>query len=157
MGFPGIDPELEEEFRAVAEDAGCELYHVERQAGVLRVFLDREDGGVTHEHCETVSRQLSTLLDMSDWGTGRYVLEVSSPGLDRQLYRPRDYERFCGSLLRVTYSYLDGTERRKRTIVGRLVAFDAAASRLELQEVDSEAPLAVPMDAVHKARLEPEL
>ena len=55
---------------------------------------------------------------MLDFGTGRYVLEVSSPGLDRQLYKPRDYERFAGRLARVTYE--DPETGKKRTDVARL-------------------------------------
>src|SRR3954468_1088259 len=93
-----IMPELE----AVAQAVGCELVHAELKGGVLRLFVDRPEG-VTLAECEQVSRQVSALLDVLDFGAGRYVLEVSSPGLDRQLYRPPDYERFAGHLARVTY------------------------------------------------------
>jgi ribosome maturation factor RimP len=89
-----LTPELEQ----IAAASGCELVHAELKGGVLRVFLDRPEGqgAVTLEDCSHVSRQVSALLDVLDFGTGRYVLEVSSPGLDRQLYKPRDYERFAG-------------------------------------------------------------
>ncbi|HET9678390.1 MAG TPA: hypothetical protein VFP21_12905, partial [Solirubrobacterales bacterium] len=78
----------------------------------------KEDGGVALADCERVSRHVSAYLDVLDFGGGRYVLEVSSPGLDRQLYQPRDYERFAGRLARVTFE--DPETGRKRTEVARL-------------------------------------
>ena len=78
-----ITPEIEQ----VAQAVGCELVHAELKGGVLRLFVDRPEGGVTLADCQLVSKQVSALLDVLDFGTGRYVLEVSSPGLDRQLYR----------------------------------------------------------------------
>ena len=76
--FAEITPEIEQ----VAQAAGCELVHAELKGGVLRLFVDRPEG-VTLADCQLVSRQVSALLDVLDFGTGRYVLEVSSPGLDR--------------------------------------------------------------------------
>jgi hypothetical protein len=80
------------ELAAIAESVGCELVRVEFKGGVLRLMLDREPGserlGVSHEDCANVSRQASALLDVVDFGPARYTLEVTSPGLDRPLYRP---------------------------------------------------------------------
>ncbi|HEX9942553.1 MAG TPA: ribosome maturation factor RimP [Thermoanaerobaculia bacterium] len=109
--------ELAPEIEQIAEAAGCELVHVELKGSVLRVFVDKPDG-VTLADCEHVSKQVSALLDVLDFGTGRYVLEVSSPGLDRQLYKPRDYDRFAGRLARVTFE--DPETGRKKTVVARL-------------------------------------
>lgn len=109
-------PELEQ----VAESSGCELVHVELKGAVLRLILDKPEG-VTLADCERVSKQASALLDVLDFGSQRYVLEVSSPGLDRPLYRPRDYERFKGRLARVTI--LDPETGKKRTVVARLQDF----------------------------------
>lgn len=120
MAHANIDGELMAELAAVAGEAGCELIHAEFRGGTLRMFLDRPEG-VTLDDCERVSRQVSPLLDVTDFGNGRYTLEVSSPGLDRQLYGPQDYERFCGRLVRVTH--VDPETRRKATFVGRLEAF----------------------------------
>ncbi|HRU10899.1 MAG TPA: ribosome maturation factor RimP, partial [Thermoanaerobaculia bacterium] len=113
-----IDAELVAELESLAAASGCELVHCEFKGGVLRLFIDRPDG-VTLEDCEHVSRQASALLDVADFGSSRYTLEVSSPGLDRQLYRPRDYQRFAGRRVRVTYRP-EAAEARKRTVVGRL-------------------------------------
>ncbi len=120
MSQTAIDAKLEAEFAAVAASSGCDLVHVELQSGKLRVFLDRPQG-VTLEDCQTVSKQLSALLDVSDFSQKSYLLEVSSPGLDRELYEPRDYARFCGHLVRVTF--FGGEPRGKMTVVGRLEEF----------------------------------
>jgi ribosome maturation factor RimP len=124
-------PELEQ----VAESAGCELVHAELKGTVLRLILDKPEG-VTLADCERVSKQVSALLDVLDFGSQRYVLEVSSPGLDRPLYRPRDYERFVGRLARVTV--LDRETGKKRTVVARLQGFrpgeGAAATSVEAPE-----------------------
>ena len=69
--------------------------------GVLRLIIDRPDGAVSHRDCEAMSRQLGTLLDVEDLVEGRYTLEVASPGLDRRLYKPADYERFRGHRVKV--------------------------------------------------------
>ena len=82
---------------------------------------------MTLADCEHVSRQVSALLDVLDFGTGRYVLEVSSPGLDRQLYKPRDYDRFAGRLARVTFQ--DPETGKKKTVVARLQGLRRAGER----------------------------
>ncbi|MEM7354122.1 MAG: ribosome maturation factor RimP [Acidobacteriota bacterium] len=120
MSQPALDASMEAEFASVAESSGCELVHVDFRQGKLQVFLDRPQG-VTIDDCQTVSRQLSALLDVSDFGQRSYVLEVSSPGLDRPLYGPKDYERFCGQLVRVTFH--SRSEQAKKTIVGRLESY----------------------------------
>jgi ribosome maturation factor RimP len=125
MANTSIDTELRSELAAVAESLGCELLDVSFQHGNLKLVLDREDGGVTLADCQTVSKQISPLLDIHDFGRGKYTLEVSSPGLDRVLYGPRDYRRFTEHLVRVTF--LSGPERKKRTLVGRLERFDEDA------------------------------
>lgn len=152
-----LTPELEREIEAVVEHNGCELWHAEFKGGLLRLYIDRPDapGGVDLSDCEIVSKQVSALLDVMDFGPGRYTLEVSSPGLDRRLHRPRDYERFAGSLARVTYR--DPETGNKRTDVGRLGGYreDERTVLLELREGDDA--VSVPLDAVESARLEIEL
>jgi ribosome maturation factor RimP len=109
--------ELRPELEQIAAAAGCELVHVELKGGVLRLILDRPEGGVNLADCELVSKQASAYLDVADFGKSRYVLEVSSPGLDRQLYKTADVERFLGKLARVAFTAPDGA---KKTVVGRL-------------------------------------
>jgi ribosome maturation factor RimP len=95
-------------------------------AGVTHAALS----GVTHDDCANVSREVSTILDVEDVVPGAsYTLEVSSPGLDRKLVRPRDWERFVGSRVRlVTHEAIDG----QKAFDGRLQAFRDGRATLEL-------------------------
>lgn len=153
-----IDGDLEAELAAVAGQAGCELIHAEFRGGTLRIFLDRPEG-VTLDDCTRVSKEVSALLDVLDFGRGRYTLEVSSPGLDRPLYRTADYERFVGRLIRLTRR--DPETRAKETFVGRLEAFRPAVPEREsaVAVVDSRngERREVRLAEIEKARLEIEL
>lgn len=156
--------ELRPEIERIAEYTGCELWHVELKGGTLRVFLDKPEG-VTLADCEHVSKLLSAYLDVVDFGKSRYVLEVSSPGLDRQLYQPRHYERFVGHKVRVTLE--DPGTGKRRTVTGRLEAFekpgDAPEGDLEktARVVVVEEPkgerLEIALRDIRQARLEIEL
>ncbi len=101
-----LKPETLEEIRAIARRKGCRLLDVEPSGSGgglgVRVVLEREDGSpVTIEECEAVSREVSTLLDGADEIGHRYLLEVSSAGLDRKLYSIDDARRFVGRRVRV--------------------------------------------------------
>jgi len=90
----------------VGAGEGIEIVDVEfKGAGsrrVLRVFIDKPEG-ISHADCEFMSRQIGTILDIEDVVPGgAYHLEVSSPGIERRLKRPRDFERFVGQKVRVT-------------------------------------------------------
>jgi ribosome maturation factor RimP len=147
-----LSAEVLEELDAIAHGSGCELIHGELKGGTLRLFIDRE-GGVNLADCETVSRQASAFLDLIDFGSGRYLLEVSSPGLDRQLYGPRDYERFTGHRVRVTFrSPVSG---EKRTIRGSLEGFEPGGeSFATLVDEQTGERLRLPLEAIEVARLE---
>src|SRR6202011_4429987 len=96
----------------VAASSGLEVVEVELRGGgkarMLRIVIDKPVAGavdslagVTHEDCANVSREVGTILDVEDAVPGgSYTLEVSSPGLDRKLTRPADFERFTGSRLK---------------------------------------------------------
>jgi ribosome maturation factor RimP len=158
-GSPRLGPELWDEIESIAEVAGCELVHAEFRGGTLRVTLDRPGTGVTLADCEHVSKQVSALLDVLDFGRERYVLEVSSPGLDRQLYRPKDYQRFVGSTVRVTFLEPDGG--KKRTVVGRLEEMRPAGAAGAEGEItvatEGGETLDLPLPSIQVARLEIEL
>ncbi len=156
MSQTAIDATLEAEFAAVAASSGCEIVHVDFRQGRLQVFLDRPQG-VTLDDCQTVSKQLSALLDVSDFGGASYFLEVSSPGLDREFYGPRDYERFCGQLVRVTF--FSGQPRKKQTLVGSLDRFEPDANgggRISVTEHGHDQRTEISLHDIKKARLEPE-
>jgi ribosome maturation factor RimP len=158
--FAEIIPELE----SVAAASGCELLAAELKGGIMRLILDKPEG-ITLADCQYVSKQASALLDVLDFGTGRYVLEVSSPGLDRQLYRPQDYDRFAGRLARVTMQ--DPETGKKKTVVARLEGLRRPAGADETAGADdAEVVLAddksgerqaIPLKNVKLARLEIEL
>jgi ribosome maturation factor RimP len=139
---------------AVAAEQGCELVHVEFKGGALQIMLDHPEG-VTLAHCEAVSKQSSPLLDLENFGSKRYVLEVTSPGLDRPLYRPVDYQRFQGRRVRVTFR--QGAERTKRTVAGTLESFDPDREVANVREDDGNSALSIPLADIQSARLQIEL
>jgi len=154
----GVDDRLVTELEAIAESVGCELVRVEFKGGVLRLVLDREPSeghpGVSHEDCANVSRQASALLDVVDFGPARYTLEVSSPGLDRPLWRPEDYGRFAGRLARIT---VQPPGERKKTVVARLAGFDPASGGRVTVTTEKGETQVIPLPQVLKARLEIEI
>ena len=153
MQTAGIDPQLRTEFEAVVADSGCELLDVEFHGGVLRLVLDRPDG-VTLGHCQGVAREASALLDLQDFGPGRYTLEVSSPGLDRKLYGLSDYQRFVGQRVKITWQ--TAKMEHKRTITGRLNEYRSDDQEIEVLD-DDDLPHTIAVDDVLVGRLDPEL
>src|SRR5579864_9431873 len=92
--------------RRVGDSEGIEIVDVEFLGGghsrLLRIYIDRPTGGVTHADCEFISQQVGTILDVEDVIPGdSYTLEVSSPGLERKLSKPEDFERFVGRKAKV--------------------------------------------------------
>lgn len=103
-----FEPELAEQ--------GYELVELEYAGGsgarVLRVFIDKEGGGITHDDCVAATQVLSPLLDIEDFIHEEYVLEVSSPGLDRPVRKPGDFARFAGQEIRLaTHAPIEGRKR----------------------------------------------
>src|SRR5215217_4597828 len=99
----GLADQVEQQIQRIVESEGLELVHIDyRRQGhaLLRVDIDK-DGGVTVDDCSLVSQQVSTWLDVEDPIPGEFELQVSSPGLDRKFYKPADYEKFQGRLVRV--------------------------------------------------------
>lgn len=91
---------LDEILRPVVEGLGYELWGIEfRSQGrhsTLRLFIDDQNDGVSVEDCEKVSRQVSGVLDVEDPIQSEYTLEVSSPGMDRPLFRLEQFEDWAG-------------------------------------------------------------
>ncbi len=115
--------------------------------GVIRVFIDKPDG-VGLDDCEKVSRQISTFLDVEDPLPGHYVLEVSTPGLDRKLTKFEHFQRFTGEDVRVKLRFpLHG----RRNFCGSLKAANEECIEVE---VDGEAH-SLPIATIETARLVP--
>ncbi|MCA1593433.1 MAG: ribosome maturation factor RimP [Acidobacteria bacterium] len=119
-----VEERIREITGRVAQEHGLELVHVEMASvgrlPVVRIFIDKP-GGVTHEDCAQVSLHVGTILDVEDFIHSVYTLEVSSPGLERGLYKREDYERFAGQLAKIKTRGAIGGQRNFR---GRLVAVE---------------------------------
>jgi len=167
-----------ERVRAIAErvaaSSGLEVVEVELRGGgkarMLRIVIDKpvagaidKLSGVTHEDCANLSREVGTILDVEDAVPGgSYVLEVSSPGLDRKLVRPADYERFAGSRVKLTTRQpVNGNryfEGRLENFQAGWLTLDLSAARKKFRPGDG-APqkLEIELANVEKANLEPEI
>ncbi|HEX6043587.1 MAG TPA: ribosome maturation factor RimP [Pyrinomonadaceae bacterium] len=151
MGNDSIAARVQELAERVAIDHGLELVHAE-VAGpdnkpIVRVFIDKPQG-VTHEDCSAVSTHLGTILDVEDFIHAPYTLEVSSPGIERGLYKRADYERFAGSLAKMkTRQPING----QRNFRGRLVGLDGEDIVFEDK---TSGQVRVPLDLITKANLE---
>jgi ribosome maturation factor RimP len=148
---PSLLETLESLARRAASAEGLQVAWVElkRQGGsqVFRVFIEREDGGAGLSDCERMSERLGLLLDVEDPIESAYVLEVSTPGLDRPLREEKDYVRFAGRLARLkTKDSLDG----RRRFVGRLGGVQSGAVRIDDEEMG---PVAVPLASIESGRL----
>lgn len=131
---------------------GYELLGIEHLAqgrhSVLRLYIDSPDG-ITVDDCERVSHQVSGVLEVEDPIKGQYTLEVSSPGLDRPLFKPAHYERFVGEVITVRLARPLG-ERRK--FKGRLLGLRDGAVVIE----QDGAEVALPLEDIDKAHLVPQ-
>ena len=156
----------------VARSEGLEIVDVEWKVGkqrFLRVYIDRvpppmttsggtsadeaadRDPKISHADCERVSQQLSVILDVEELieGPAGYILEVSSPGLDRALKTPRDFERFGGRLAKITTS--EPIENAK-FFEGRLAGFTDGKVRMELKGKEPRT-VEIPLEGIRKANL----
>jgi ribosome maturation factor RimP len=152
------DDDLHLLIRRVVAPMGFELWgvdHVGRGSSnaIVRVYIDHA-GGITLDDCEAVSRQLSAVLDVEDPIPEHYVLEVSSPGLDRPLFAPAQFARYAGSRVRVTLA-----EKRagRRRFEGVIAGIDDDRVRLaDVDEVQAN-EVQLPFGAIDTARLVPDL
>ena len=124
---------IEEVARRVGESEGLEVVEVEVKGGgnnrLVRIAIDKPEG-VTHGDCEVMSQQVGTILDVEDVVPGRYTLEVSSPGIERKLTKPQDYERFQGKKAKITLR--DAVEGR-RTWEGTLAGYADGSVKVETE------------------------
>ncbi len=146
-----VASKIEEIARRVAEPEGLEVVEVEVLGGggsrLVRISIDKSQG-VTHGDCEFVSQQVGTILDVEDAiPGGRYTLEVSSPGLERKLLSPKDFQRFQGRKARITL--VDPVEGR-RNWDGTLAGFEDGAVALE---TGPGTTLRFPFEGIRKANL----
>lgn len=145
--------ELNRLLEPTVEGLGYELCDVEVKVGgrdgVVRLFIDKP-AGVGLDDCEVVSHQVSALLDVEDPLPGHYVLEVSSPGLDRRLKKPEHFQRFIGEDVRVKLRFPVEGRRKFR---GALKAADDETIEVEVGGTSHRLPIA----SIASARLVPSL
>jgi len=149
-----IAGEIQQILDPILESMGLSLWDIEFQRHgpkwLLRIFIDRENGGVTLNDCEQVSRDLGTALDVEDIIPHAYTLEVSSPGLDRALTSPEHYARFIGSTIKVKiFQPIEG----QKVFRGKLLGMSEGVIRIELE---TKAVIEVPMSNISRASLEVE-
>ena len=135
----------------IAASLGCELWGLEYltqgRYTTLRIFIDGPNG-VSLEDCEKVSRQVSAVMDVEDPITGEYTLEVSSPGMDRMLFKADHYARYIGEVVNLRLRMArDGRRRFKGTIVK--VENDDVLVNVDGKEI------LLPVDAIDKANVVP--
>lgn len=150
-GKTAEDRSLLELLDPVAESVGYEIVRLRLMGGAtrrLQIMAERPDGDMNVEDCTRLSRAISEVMDAADPITGEYTLEVSSPGIDRPLTRPKDYARWAGHLARLeTAEPVEGRRRFKGTLLG--LEGDVVKLRLDDgHETD------VPLSAVTRAKLE---
>jgi len=131
-------------------ELGFELVRVQitgAQRRTLQIMAERGDGAnMTVEDCAAISRSVSAILDVEDPIKSAYTLEVSSPGLDRPLTRPRDYQRFAGLEARLELSRpLDGRRRFR----GRLRGLAGDTVQIDMEGQD----ISIPFDDIERAKL----
>jgi len=147
-----VSDQLTELIQPVVEGLGCELWGIERQSSgrssTLKVYIDAEVG-VDIEDCARISRQLSSLLDVEEPLKGEYTLEVSSPGMDRRLFRQDQFEAFAGSKVRIQ---LKRSYEGQRKYSGLLKGVDGDEVILGFDDEE----ILFPLEAIEKANVIPE-
>ncbi|MBU2580396.1 MAG: ribosome maturation factor RimP [Alphaproteobacteria bacterium] len=150
----GLAAALAELVEPVLDDLGFRIVRVKvdgRAEMTVQIMAERPDGTITIDDCELISRQLSPLLDVHDLVPGTYRLEISSPGIDRPLVRPSDFEDWAGHEAKLEMSeMIDGRKRFR----GRLEGFEDGEVRLEVDLPEVGATLlGLPLDLVKDAKL----
>lgn len=143
--------EIEELIEETVQALGCSVWGVDYapagKRSQLRIYIDNPDG-VTIEHCEQVSHHVSDLLDVADIIRDAYRLEVSSPGMDRVLFKPDHYEAFKGHQVDVRLNVpLDG----RRKVLGVLAGMEDG--HVVVQQDEDEYLL--PIESIARTRIVP--
>lgn len=151
----GIDARIAAIVEPVLRGIGFRLVRVRLlgQNGLtLQIMAEREDGTMTVEDCEEVSRALSPALDVEDPIEKAYHLEVSSPGIDRPLVRKSDFAKWLGHLVKMETSVMVTERKRFR---GRIVSVDDAGVTIERDQASygDEPTVLIPLEAISEARL----
>ena len=150
----GLAASLAELVEPVLEDLGFRLVRAKvegRDDLTVQIMAERSDGTITVDDCESISRQLSPLLDVHDLVPGTYRLEISSPGIDRPLVRPSDFEDWAGHEAKIELTEMVDGRKRFR---GRLEGYEDGEIRIEVELRDvGPTVLGLPVELIKDAKL----
>jgi len=145
-----VEAKLNGLIEPVVKALGCELWGIEKmQQGrrvKLKIYID-SDQGVTVDDCARVSRQVSGVLDVEDPISGEYMLEVSSPGIDRRLFKPEHFDLCKGERVQVTLRQSFEGQRKWKGVLCGLDNGDAVLRIDDVQEI------VLPMASIDRARV----
>ena len=148
-----IDRRLADIVGPVIEGLGFELVRIRLMGGktrVLQIMADRPDGGIDVDECGTISTAVSAVLDVEDPIEDNYILEVSSPGIDRPLTRLKDFEMWKGWEARIeTSELIDGRRRFK----GGLMGVEGDEILIEIEEGGQDITIGLRFDWLSDAKL----
>ncbi len=144
-----MQQELDKLIRSTVNGLGYELwgyeYRLQTESALLRIFIESEKG-INLDDCSTVSRQIGAALDVDDLIPVAYILEISSPGVDRVLFDANQYERYLGEKIKVrTRIPVDG----RRNFKGKMVAVSDTDVTVEIDNLDYD----IPFEVVDRARV----
>jgi ribosome maturation factor RimP len=152
---PGLSARVATIAEPVIEQLGYRLVRVKISAadgGTVQIMVERPDGTMVVEDCETVSRALSPVFDVADPIDKAYRLEVSSPGIDRPLVRKSDFDRYAGHLVKIeTEIPIDGRKRFRGLLIG--TEGEAARIRQDDAEAGEAAEILLPIEEMSEAKL----
>ena len=146
--------QLQKALEVLLEELGYELYELkyiqQKSKKTLRIFIDHPQRSIMIKDCEEVSRHIGPLIDEQELLKGSYYLEVSSPGVERELRSERDFKRFVGETVKI----ITREPVEKRTVfIGKLTDFDLENNELEVLERDSNRLFKIKYANVKKAQL----
>ncbi len=126
----------------IAAEVGCYIYDVEyvKEGGAryLRIYADKKEGGISLDECEVINRAMCEFMDEKDPIKENYILEVSSPGVERKLRTPEHFEQYMGRTVDVgLYKAIDGS----KTVTGELMGFADEKVVIAMSDNELELPL----------------
>jgi len=150
----GLAATLADLVEPVLDDLGFRLVQInilDQENPTIQVMAERSDGMLSITECEQISRQISPVLDVNDPISSSYTLEITSPGIDRPLVRPSDFEVWAGHEAKIELNELvDGRKRFK----GRLEGFEDEEVRIEVDlDQIGRTQLGLPISLIAQARL----
>ncbi len=153
-----MEPIVDRIARVVEPAIEAEGYHLvdleyrgDGGSGVLRLFIDRPEGGVTLEDCEKISQLVSPMLDVENIIQGRYFLEVSSPGINRRIRKKADFERFIGSKVKI---HVSPPVEGHKSITGVIESVEAEEVLVKDERAGSQKVARVPLGRITRANLQ---